>query len=473
MKQRRALQIAAPIVAVATMMIGLRVGAKSAVRAATVFGAPIGMAPPGGKPRLAWQVLTYLDDRGVRETVAMPGLHAVARSKGAEARWDGASNEDGIAEIALELPEAKTGDPIDLEIRVDGDREPLASGAVTWVAVPKESADARSVPTVRPTSRSGAMSLDVVVEGGRLVVGFPTPLWVRTKLPDGARTRVAVDASPEPGLVFDREHAASCDDGWAEFSARAMAHVTGSGFRAHVPSDPHVEGTWFGALPVAAGAFFVSAPRVMPAGAPNLAVLVAPNPRKVVYAEVDDERGRVFASALPVEMDPTDTIPRARFEIPPLASGLHWLTVSGEPRGAERLAGAAIAKPFFVGASNDVDVEKPCSIGPWLASHQASGFPRWIALDGLPARSRANRGRHFAGLLIAGVSLLAAGLLEVLLLTAAAREARVAMQLAELDDEDPEARRITAKPPGGGLAVAVLVVLLGFALLAALLVAKA
>lgn len=473
MKHRRALQVAAPIVAVATMMIGLRVGAKSAVRAATVFGAPVGLTPPGGKPRLAWQVLTYLDDRGVRETIAMPGLHAIARSKGGEARWDGASNEDGIAEIALELPDLKTGDPVDLEIRADGDREPLASGSVTWHDEKKDPAETKSVPSVRPTSRSGAMNVDVVVEGGRLVVGFPTPLWVRSKLSDGSRTRVTVDASPEPGLAFDRESVTSCEDGWAEFSARAMAHVTGAGFHAHVPTDPKVDGNWFGALPVAAGAFFVSAPRVMAAGTPNLAVLVAPNPRKVVYAEVDDEQGRVFAAALPVETDATDTIPRARFEIPPLANGLHWLTVSGEPRGAERLAGAAIARPFFVGTSNEVDVQKPCSIGPWLASHPATGFPRWIALDGLPARSRANRGRHFAGLLIAGVSLFAAGLLEVLLLTAAAREARVAMQLAELDELDPEARRITAKPPGGGLAVAVLVVLLGFALLAALLVAKA
>ncbi|AKU96734.1 hypothetical protein AKJ09_03398 [Labilithrix luteola] len=473
MKNRRAMQIGAPIVAVATMMIGLRVGAKSAVRAATVFGAPVGMAPPGGKARLAWQVLTYLDDRGVRETIAMQGLHVIGRSKGAEARWDGASNEDGIAEIALELPDLKTGDPVDLEIRVDGDSEPLASGTVAWHDVAWARSEPNHVAAVRPTSRSGTMNLDVVIEGGRLVVGFPTPLWVRSKLPAGAHGRVTVDASPEPGLVFDRESVTSCEDGWAEFSARAMAHVTGGSFHARALGDPNVEGKWFGALPVAPGAFFVSVPRVMPAGTPNLAVLVAPNPRKVVYAEVDDVHGRVIAAALPVETDPTDTIPRARFELPPLASGLHWLVVSGEPRGAEHLAGAAIARPFFVGTSNEVDVQNACSIGPWLASHEATGFPRWIALDGLPARSRANRGRHFAGLLIAGVSLLAAGLLEVLLLTAAAREARVAMQLAELDELDPEAKRVTAKPPGGGLAVAVLVVLLGFALLAALLVAKA
>ena len=60
-----------------------------------------------------------------------------------------------------------------------------------------------------------------------------------------------------------------------------------------------------------------------------------------------------------------------------------------------------------------------------------------MALDGLPKRSEENRSRHLIGLLIGVLSLLAAGILETLLLVAASREARVSLQLAELDEDDP------------------------------------
>ena len=236
-----------------------------------------------------------------------------------------------------------------------------------------------------------------------------------------------------------------------------------------------MSGKWFGALPVAAGAFFISTPRWLEEAKPATVVLIAPNPRDVVYAELDDTRGRVAAAALPVATEKGDPTPRARFELPPLAPGLYWLVVSGEPRGAERMAGAAVSKAIVVGERGvtGVDVHDACSLGPWLAQRPAQGFPRWVALDGLPQRSASNLFRHRLGLFIALVSLLAAGILETLLLVAASREARVSLQLAALDEDDPEALKVTAGTPGGGVVVAVLIVVLGLALLAAFLVAKA
>lgn len=211
-------------------------------------------------------------------------------------------------------------------------------------------------------------------------------------------------------------------------------------------------------------------------------MLIAPNPRDVVYAELDDTRGRVVAAALPVVTEKGDATPRARFELPPLAPGVYWLVVSGEPRGAEHMAGAAVSKTFLVGdgiapepgaaPGPAINVHHACSLGPWLAQRPATGFPRWIALDGLPARSAANRFRHLLGLGIGLVSLLAAGILETLLLVAASRESRIALQLAELDDDDPSATKVTARSPGGGLVTAILIVVLGLALLAVLLIAK-
>ncbi len=43
----------------------------------------------------------------------------------------------------------------------------------------------------------------------------------------------------------------------------AYAHVVGVGLEARTASSPSLSGSWFGALPVAPGAFFVSAQRVL------------------------------------------------------------------------------------------------------------------------------------------------------------------------------------------------------------------
>jgi hypothetical protein len=513
--KRTILKVGAPIVAILTLMIGLRVGAGEAVRAAVVFGAPAPRPSPNGSTRLAWQLLTFLDDRGVKETIPMSGIEVVARSKGREARWKGASNKDGVAEVSLEIEGLAFGDPLDMEVRIDGERAPLAAGPVKWGAPREERASGGiNAATARPTVRNGIVGLDVVVEGGRLIAGFPTSVWVRATTPAGmAPNSLVLEAEPEPGLLTARDKATPCANGWTDFSMTAQAHVTGAGFTARraatnaegdagadaatPPSadagatdggadggaglgpTKHPAGRWFGALPVAAGAFFISTPPALEEKKAQPVVLLAPNPRDVVYVELDDTRGRVAAAALPVATEAGDPTPRARFELPPLAPGLYWLVVSGEPRGAEHMAGAAVSKAILVGdgtaglaPDSTVNVHDACTLGPWLAQRQAAGFPRWVALDGLPARSAENRFRHTLGLLIGVLSLLAAGVLETLLLVAASREARVSFQLAELDEDDPSAQKVTAQPPGGGVVMAVLVAVLGLALLAVLLIAK-
>ena len=385
--KRTILKIGAPIVAILTLMIGLRIGAGEAVRAAVVFGAPVGHPAPNGSTRLAWQLLTFLDDRGVKETIPMKGIEVVARSKGHEARWKGASNADGIAEVSLEMEGLAFGDPLDLEVRLEGDeggkveRAPLAAGPAKWGAPREERATSTTnAAAARPTVRNGIVGLDVVVEGGRLIAGFPTSVWVRATTPAGmAPNSLVLEAEPEPGLLTEHDKRTPCASGWAEFPMTAQAHVTGSGFTARrttpgpggasadadagavatataeggaeagAGAPKHPAGRWFGALPVAAGAFFIRTPRTLEENKPSTVVLVAPNPRDVVYAELDDTRGRVVAAALAVATEAGDPTPRARFELPPLVPGLYWLVVSGEPRGAEHMAGAAVSKAILVG----------------------------------------------------------------------------------------------------------------------------
>ncbi len=469
----------APLVAVATVMIGLRVGAGDAVRAAIVFGAPPAAPSPEGKRTLAWQLLTVLEDRGVRESLRVESIEVVARTaSGAEAKWAGATNADGIAEVILVFDAWKgdAGDPLDLEVWARGDPNPLARGRAIWSDVPWGLAHGHapgrdSDPAVRPTKRIGSIPIDVVIEQQRLVTGFPSSVWVRAVSPEG-RKSPRLTFAPEPGLVVERE-SSPCANVWTNVRITAQAHVVGLEVRAD--NGEGDTGEWFGALPVAAGAFFADVPRQVSEPAASIR-LVAPNPRTLVYAEVDDAEGRAFAVALPMTSGGSQGAPETTFRTPALAPGLHWLVVSGEPRGAEHLSGAAMATPFVVGgppAEASLGAAGPCALGPWLASRSAVAFPRWVALDGLPLRSEGNRRRHRRGLLVALVALAAAGVLELLLLSASAREARIALQLAELEEDGVPADKVTASPPGGGVAVALLVAVLGFALLAALLIAKA
>ena len=360
--KRTLLKVGAPIVAIAHPDDRPAHRRGEAVRAAVVFGAPLGHPAPNGSTRLAWQLLTFLDDRGVKETIPMKGIEVVARSKGHEARWKGSSNADGIAEVSLEMEGLAFGDPLDLEVRLEAEAREAARGGARDVGAPREerATSATNAATVRPTVRNGIVGLDVVIEGGRLIAGFPTPVWVRTTPPAGmAPNSLVLEAEPEPGLLAAREKATPCDSGWTEFPMTAQAHVAGTAFvarrtgtgtgrtpmrertrgrsrtqGARMPArartqrsadagagaPKHPVGRWFGAMPVAAGAFFISMPRTIEERKPSTVVLIAPNPRDVVYAELVDTRGRVAAAALPVATEAGDPTPRARFELPPLAA---------------------------------------------------------------------------------------------------------------------------------------------------------
>lgn len=456
--------VGAPLVAVATLAAGLRVGAGEAVRGVVVFTAPPGKIDPKGTARTAFQLLTVLDDRGVRETVPMRGLRLEARdARGESATWEGASNLDGVAEATLAW-NGKPVAPVHVVVRHADDPLPLAEGDVGWAPFPPQG-DARAA---RPTRREGELAVDVLVLGERLVPGFATDVWLRISGPGSAVT-VALD--PEPGLQTSGTRACpatSAGTRWVQFSAVALGHVTALTLKA--TSGEH-EGSWAGQLPVAPGAFFVSLPNAAPPGVEGGSVtLVAPNPRTVVYAEIDDEEGRVFAAALPLATEPGDPIPRAKLQVPALAEGMHWLVVSGEPHGAEKLDGATVARPFLVTpratAEDPLAKEDACAEGPNVVTHPARGFPRTPALDGLPARSAKNRARRAAGLGIAFAALFTAALVDALLLAQIAREARARLAAATGDAAEAVAPR-----PGTTLAITLLLVVLGFLLLAALIVA--
>lgn len=453
-KHRTALVVTAPLVAVATLMIGLRVGAGSGFYAALVYGAH----PGHGDPRpYAFQMITYFEERGVREAVAMKDLSVEMRTvDGKEIHWTGASNEDGVAEIDFSLPASTTG--VAFDARLKDDREPLAFGIIDLTQGTSRGPQGTE-NRVRPSKRDGAVAMDVYLESGRLVVGSPHDVWVHVDGANAAETKI--HGAPEIGLEFLVDNVKADCAGYARFQATALGQAASTQFEATGPNGE--KGVWFGTLPTAPGAFSIQIPPILNEGVKREAIVVAPNPRKVAYVEIDDAEGRVWAGALPLSVEPGDSLPRAHVPLGDLPDGDYWLVASGDPRGAEKMMGATIAKRFRVGNK----LTAGCDASLASAQLLAAPTPRFLALDGIATRGAKNRARHRTGLLIGLLALGAAALLETLLLTQAAREARLVLAAAESD----EPQKTTAK--SGNLLVALLVALLGFAFLAALMVAKA
>lgn len=448
-----------PVLAMATLAAGLRLGASRSRLAAIVYGAPSGK----GRSRIAWQVVTVRVDRGVSEAVAVPGLVVHSSSGGREATWRGSSNQDGVAEIALDVGDGFA--PFSLSVASGEDI--LAHGIARWDGR-AWGPDVARAAWVQPSRAEGPLSIAVAVGGGKLTPGFATDLWVRVT--DAATRRplpvVSLTAEPEPGLELEARTASTCADGWAKLRATPQIHVVGLGLKAAAADGRGAD--WFGALPVALGASWVDVAPVLPENAAHTFDVVVPTVRPVVYAEVDDTTGRVFAAALPAVAAPGG-MGHAAFEAPPLARGDYWLVTSGDPRGAESLDVASIARPFRVAAAGGT---LGCGEEAAIATRAALPFKRWVALDGTIEGNPGEERQRRAGRLLAFGSLLVASFVEVLLILRTARRARAQgarLSAALAESDGPLHAAASTSPDALGLLIALLLAVLGFAFVLALL----
>ena len=475
---------AIPLVSFATLAIGLRIGARSAVRAAIVYGAPPSAAATG----LAWQVVTIDEDNAVRTPAAVAKLSVVARSNGREVRWNGASNEDGVAEVWLDFPGVKRGDRVDLVVRDAESGALLAEGVAAWSDV---AAPPPSIAWARHARREGDVALDVAVYGQRIAPGFPSAIWIRaTDRATGAPlANATIEAEPE-GMTLTSTSATTDARGWAAFAAEPIGHVLQLVVRATATATAEGaprKGEWAGALAAAPGGCGVSLPgRIQPATLHTFEV-IAPTRRSHAYIEVNDAVGRAAATAPALKLDSRGA-PRASFDLPKLAPGLYWIAVSGDPQAAATGGSATIVQPFFVAATDDDALALGLSrdgcapppdprdakraTGPCLALAAAGPFPRWTALEGFASvrvRETANRAR---GMAISVSSVVVAAALEALLILAAVAESRRRLRVSQERAGEDHASLVVRH---GALRVAIglLVALLGFGLVLALVLRAA
>ena len=362
--------------------------------------------------------------------------------------------------------------------------------AVGDVAVPEGPALAREPPASSWASfarREGAVRLDVAVLGQRVATGFPARLWVRatdatTQAPQAG---VTVEAERDSSFLPAAARVTTDTRGWAQVVATPVGHAVSVVLHATAPGGR--AGEWAGGLYVSPGAASLAlAERVAPGEEPVIDVVV-PTMRTTAYLEVDDARGRAWAAVVPVKAGAGE-MPRATVHAPPLAPGLYWAVEAGDPSGASQLGPGSMARPFFVAASDEAALafgtdRETCAppadpreagrvVSTCLALAGATPVPRWTALDGVAMQRAHDAARRRRGLAIALGAILVAALLEGLLLLKASRSARASLRDA-LDGEGEGSEG--AGGPGRGVgrawtvAIALLVAMMGFALMAAFL----
>jgi len=492
----RALLVGTPMAAMATVALGLRMGAGSAVRAAVVYGAPSSGAGTG----LAWQVVVFDEDHGVREPAPGIALDLTARlgpADGLEGRldptpqppegrpgdheacWHGVTREDGAAEVLLPF----AASILHLQVRTG---EALLAAGDTAVPPPL----ARDPPSSSWASfarREGAVRLDVAVLGQRVPAGFPASLWVRAT---DAATHAAL---PGVTLVAERDSSFQPSDarvttdarGWAHLVATPVGHAVGVVLHATAPDGR--AGEWAGGLFVSPGAAALAVTeRVDPGEAPVIDVVV-PTLRTTAYLEVDDARGRAWAAAVPVKAGGRE-MARATARVPPLAPGLYWADEAGDPSGASKLGPGSASLPFFVAASDEAALAfgtdaETCAppadardaarvMSACLALAAATPVPRWTALDGFTLQHARDAEMRARGLAIALGGILVAVLLEGLLVVKASLASRAQLRTAiDEGSEGSDARGEAARwvTPAWTAGIALLVAMMGFALMAAFL----
>ncbi|MGH7434239.1 MAG: hypothetical protein ACRENE_01025 [Polyangiaceae bacterium] len=478
----RWLTVGTPVVAIATVGLGLEIGAKRALRAALVYAAP----PARGASTVSWQIVVSDEQGPIREPVDHADLDVVLDAGGRSSRWHGATNDDGVAEMTVEPPSPVPGTHTVLEARSGG--VVLARGDVQPAPLPPRLPAAS--PWTRFTRRDGVLEVDVAVLGERVAPSMASSVWVRVRdaMTHAPAAHIVVtpldDPSIEhfsllqdsPGDAVAPRFALTDSRGWAEVGVTPVGLAVSFAVYANA-GDPDSRdkriGKWVGGLTASPGAPRI---RVSSRESPDEDLhveIIAPLAHQVAYLEIDDDTGRAWAKAVDLVRS-SDGTAVGEVRGPQLRPGLYWAISAGDPVGASALGPGTLARPFFVARTDEEalsfgrdpdacalshDVrETTRAVDTCLAMAVASPVPRWVALDGFASARARDASRRAWGLAVALGGVAIAVVLEALLLLRSEAVARASWNEVPVD-----LRR-------GSVAVAVLTGLLGFALLAAFVV---
>jgi hypothetical protein len=460
-----------PAVTAVAVALGLRIGAGPSIeRTAVVYG-----APPSARG-LAWQVIALSEQGPLREPLAGLDLQVSGARDGRVERWSGRTDGDGVSEVELALPGA---DGVALEVKAGG--EVLARGEATTAPATEPAPLPMPVPVWMPFARrEGAIVLEVAVVGQRVAPGFESAVMVRAT---DARTHepvagVDVEADPDPSAQA-RGAARTDGRGWARLDVTPVGLAVSLALAARSPAG--LQGRWQGGLYASPGAPELRTRSRWGPGENVTVGVVAPTTREREYLEVDDERGgRVQGRVVSLAPGPGVT-GVGSVAVGPLPPGLYWAVGGSSPDSGATLPPGTAAQPFFVAASDEAALglgpgpagcaaardarENAAALESCLALASPRPATRWVALDGAVERRERDARQRARGLAVAVGAVLVAALLELALLLRSAAVARAAATTMAAEAGGPP----RGLPVAWNVAVALLVGLLGFVLLAAFL----
>jgi hypothetical protein len=390
---------------------------------------------------------------------------------GTTASVRGRTGPDGNADLELPLAAPLRG-RIRATVLADGGK-PLASGFLR-----RESSSWGTEPRVARLAglAEGELSLRVAAARGVFAAPFPDELVVEARRAGtavaGASVRVKVEgarltlrASPEPADDGSQEdEVLGVTGGEGRFSLRVapLSHVVEVAVEAR---GAGTSGSWHGNLPVVPGAMWLDPVAL----ASRKLRIVSPAPRDAAYVNIATSGTRLWGATVPLRPDARgfasgeiDWPGAARTASPD--DGVVWVTVASDARAT---GSGTVGWPVRVrdGLVPDValpgDGESARSFG--LDERR---FAELLLLDGMPQAERRDEARRTRARLLAGAALMAAAMLEALLLFEAARSSeRNLLALLEASRAiDPGA---ALRPHRAGavmwLAIAIATVVLGFA----------
>lgn len=464
---RTVLVLLVPIVAVLCVVMGLRLGARGAVRAADVYVS----APAPESEAFFLEVLVSSDDRGVKEPAVLRGLQVTVDQCGARTETTVDTTSHGVALVRVPWQGKDHGAACArrVTLRHPEETSPLADGLI---AFPPPMPAPVPADGVRPTKRDGALRIELFTPEGKLPVDADGELWVRVSK-NGAPQHASLEIESED-VEVPKGTLVTCTNGFARVPVKPRFPIAGVSVHAH--AEKGVFGDWFGPLPTLPGAT-----RAQLDGEHEGTLVLHPaGPRPALYGKVYGAHGLLDAFAVVPTGDGDVRVPA-----PSPGDRVLWLAVSSDPFATLSAEGETrVSRSALASSATRVGIKAaplPCLFGPRLVEEAGTAVPRSVrVLEGLSTRRAVDDARRAKGWLVALGGLLGGALAEILLLVLGARRAArdmAAFEAAAADVDGTDAPAVGGGAPGRRelwlqLAFGVAFALLAFSFLAALLLLK-
>jgi len=350
----------------------------------------------------------------------------------------GRTRRDGTADVQIPLAAQARGN-VRIVVRSARGRT-LATGQVARGEQGWGASGARG-PSLTGTLQ-GDLTLRVAAARGVFAAPFRDAVLVEVERQGQPVSGAQVTASAQGGSVADPTGSTAADGrasvmtdggGQAVIGVTPASHAVEAAIEARAQG---LSGSWQGTLPVIPGAMWLDPQRI----ARGRLRVVSPVPRDTAYATIATRSDRLWGGTIPLSSDP-DGFFSGEIAWPledDATTGQAWLTLASDPRAT---GAATIGWPVF--ASHGGRAEPT---GWHLEAREERHFCDFLLLDGMPRAERLEADRRSHARRLGLAALLAAALLEVLLLADTTRAAERTLYRAQASWGDEQRAPDAGRP---------------------------